>query len=143
MKCPSCNNDMIVVEYNRIELDYCTSCKGTWFDSGELDLLLESHALEEAKLFLDNILESPEAETREKKRNCPICHRRMKKTMIGEQHKTLIDVCREDHGLWFDGGEVRQLMRHDAEEHPTEAGSGEKVVSFLEEVFEAPDRGSD
>jgi len=51
MICPVCKCDMIVVEYHNIELDYCTTCKGVWFDSGELELLLESHGLEEAKLF--------------------------------------------------------------------------------------------
>ena len=55
MICPVCKRDMIVIEYHDVELDYCTSCKGVWFDSGELELLLEAHALEEAKLFLDNI----------------------------------------------------------------------------------------
>jgi len=44
-----------------------------WFDSGELELLLELYGLEEAKLFLDNILDYPEALSSEKKRKCPIC----------------------------------------------------------------------
>jgi len=130
---------MIVVEYHNIELDYCTTCKGVWFDSGELELLLESHGLEEAKLFLDNILTYPEALSSEKKRKCPICSHKMKKTTIGEQLKILIDICSEEHGLWFDGGEVTQLTRHLAGEHPPKQDSREQVISFLEEVFEAPE----
>jgi Zn-finger nucleic acid-binding protein len=31
---------MIVVEWARVELDHCPRCGGTWFDAGELDLLL-------------------------------------------------------------------------------------------------------
>ena len=139
MICPVCKCDMIVVEYHNIELDYCTGCKGVWFDSGELELLLESQGLEETKLFLDNILDSPEATSSEKKRKCPICGHKMKKTTIGEQPKILIDVCSEGHGLWFDGGEVNQLIRHLAGEHPLKEDSREQVVSFLEEVFEAPE----
>jgi Zn-finger nucleic acid-binding protein len=130
---------MIVVEYHNIELDYCTGCKGVWFDSGELELLLESHSLEEAKLFLDNIRDSAEAVSSEKKRKCPLCGHKMKKTTIGEQPEILIDMCSEEHGLWFDGGEVAQLVRHLAGEHPPKGDSREQVISFLEEVFEAPE----
>jgi hypothetical protein len=130
---------MIVVEYHNIELDYCTGCKGVWFDSGELELLLKSHGLEEATMFLDKILDSPEAISSEKKRKCPICGHKMKKTTIGEQPQILIDVCGGEHGLWFDGGEVTQLIKHLAGEHPPEGDSREQVVSFLEEVFEAPE----
>ena len=139
MICPACKYDMIVVEYHDIELDYCSSCKGVWFDSGELELLLESRSLEETKMFLDNVLSSQEAISSEKKRNCPICGHKMKKTTVGEHPRILIDICNEEHGLWFDGGEVTQLIRHLAGEHPPEHDSREQVISFLEEVFEAPE----
>ena len=139
MICPVCKCDMIVVEYHNIELDYCTGCKGVWFDSGELELILELRGLEEIKLFLDNILDSPEAISSEKKRKCPICGHKMKKASISEQPKIIIDVCREEHGLWFDGGEVTQLVKHLAGEYPPKRDSREQVVSFLEEVFEVPE----
>ncbi len=128
---------MIVVEYHNIELDYCNSCKGVWFDSGELELLLKSYGLEEPKTFFDGIFNSQEAASPEKKRNCPICGHKMKKTAIGGQTEILIDVCRDKHGLWFDGGEVTQLIRHLAGEHPPERDSRGQVISFLGEVFGA------
>jgi Zn-finger nucleic acid-binding protein len=139
MICPVCKYDMIVVEYQNIELDYCNNCKGVWFDSGELELLLKSQGLEEPKAFFDGILKSQEAASPEKKRNCPVCSHKMKKTAIGEQPEILIDICRDKHGLWFDGGEVAQLIRRLAGEHPPKQDSREQVISFLEEVFEAPD----
>ena len=143
MICPVCKYDMLVVEYHNIELDYCNSCRGVWFDSGELELLLESYGLEETKVFLDGILNSKETVSPEKKRHCPICSHKMEKTAIGGQPEILIDVCRDEHGLWFDGGEVTQLIRHLAGEHPPKHDSKEQVISFLEEVFEAPEQGGD
>jgi Zn-finger nucleic acid-binding protein len=137
MICPVCKYDMIVVEYHNIELDYCNSCKGVWFDSGELELLLKSYGLEEPKAFFDGIFNSQEAASPEKKRNCPICGHKLKKTAIGGQPEILIDVCRDKHGLWFDGGEVAQLIRHLAGEHPPERDSRGQVISFLGEVFGA------
>ena len=138
MICPVCKYDMTVVEYRNIELDYCTSCKGVWFDSGELELLLKSQGLEEPKTFFAGILNSQEAVSSEKKRNCPICGHKMKKTAIGGQPEILIDICRDKHGLWFDGGEVAQLIRRLAGEHPPKHHSREQVISFLKEIFEVP-----
>ena len=138
MICPVCKYDMLVVEYHNIELDYCSRCKGVWFDSGELELLLESRGLEETRVFLDGILNSQEAVSSEKKRNCPVCDHRMRKTAIGEQPEILIDICRDEHGLWFDGGEVAQFIGHLAGEHPPKHDSRGQVISYLEEVFQAP-----
>ncbi|MBI4180565.1 MAG: zf-TFIIB domain-containing protein, partial [Chloroflexi bacterium] len=106
MICPVCKSDMIVVEYHKIELDYCTVCKGVWFDGGEFELLLDSSGLEKVKRFVDNILNSPEAASTEKKRKCPICGSKMQKTATDQQPRIIIDMCRHGHGLWFDGGEL-------------------------------------
>jgi Zn-finger nucleic acid-binding protein len=137
MVCPVCKYDMIVVEYRNIELDYCHNCKGVWFDSGELELLLKSQGLEEPKAFFEGIFNSQEAASSEKKRKCPICGRKMKKTAIGGQPEILIDVCRDTHGLWFDRGEVAQLIKGLAGEHPPKHHPKEHVIGFLKEVFEA------
>ncbi len=135
MICPTCNSDMIVVEHNRIELDYCTNCRGVWFDSGELELLLESMNLEGADLFLGNILDSVEAKSSEKKRRCPTCGRKMNKTMIGQDREVLIDICPQGDGVWFDGGEVGELIRQVAEKPSRREGSQQELITFLGETF--------
>ena len=137
MVCPVCKYYMIVIEYHNTELDYCHNCKGVWFDSGELELLLKSQGLEELKAFFDGTLNSQEAASSEKKRKCPICGRKMKKTVIGEQPQIPIDVCGDKHGLWFDGGEVAQLIKRLAGEHPPKHDSRGHVTGFLKEIFEA------
>jgi len=137
MICPTCKSAMIVVEHNKIELDYCTSCQGVWFDSGELELLLESMGLESSKLFLSNILDTAGAKSSEKERRCPICVRRMKKTTIGQQPEIVIDVCRQGDGLWFDGGEVGRLMEQLVGKPLEKLGSGQQIIAFLREVFKA------
>ena len=137
MICPTCKSDMIVVEYSEIELDYCTNCRGVWFDSGELELLLNSMSLESRNLFLNDILNCPEAASLEKKRKCPICDRKMKKTTVGQEPEILLDVCRQGDGLWFDGGEVMQLIRQLTSEPSENQGSQQQVIGFLGEVFQA------
>jgi Zn-finger nucleic acid-binding protein len=137
VKCPACSELMIVVEHNQIELDYCTNCQGVWFDSEELELLLESMNLESLNLFLNNIINFPEAKSLEKKRRCPICNQKMKKTTIGQQPEILIDVCQEGHGLWFDSGEVGQLITQLLDKPSDATDSQGRVITFLGEVFRA------
>jgi Zn-finger nucleic acid-binding protein len=139
MKCPACSNLMIVVEHENIELDYCMDCAGVWFDAGELELLLESMALEGSSLSLDSILTSPEATSSEKKRKCPICRQKMKKATVGHKPEVLIDACQRGDGLWFDKGEVGQLITQLADKPSEEADSQGRVITFLGEVFRARD----
>ena len=139
MKCPACNNLMIVVEHEDIELDYCTDCSGVWFDAGELELLLESMELEGSSLSLDSILTSPEAKSSEKKRKCPICRQKMKKATVGHEPEVLIDACQRGDGLWFDKGEVGQLITQLADKPSEKADSQGRIITFLGEVFRARD----
>lgn len=136
MICPTCKNAMVVVEHNQIELDFCTNCHGVWFDSGELELLLQSIKLESRNLFLNNILNSPETKSAEKKRRCPTCNQKMKKTTVGQQPEILIDVCQQGDGLWFDGGEMAQLIKRLVEQPSGKESSQQQVISFLGEVFQ-------
>jgi Zn-finger nucleic acid-binding protein len=137
MICPACKQDMIVVEYSNIELDYCLNCHGVWFDSDELELLLKSIDLDTPDLLLSHILASKEAETTERKRRCPICRREMKKTTVSERPEILVDVCPRKDGLWFDGGEVAQLVKELAKKKPAGKEAHHHVMDFLGEVFKA------
>jgi Zn-finger nucleic acid-binding protein len=137
MICPACKNPMIVVEHNKIELDYCPECHGVWFDSGELELFLDSINLENREQFTSNLLNTPEAKTAEKKRRCPVCARRMKKIVAGDKPSILIDVCQKADGLWFDSGEVGQLIKQLPEKLSGKPLSYEQVGAFLGEVFKA------
>ena len=139
MKCPACGNLMIVVEHEQIELDYCVNCSGVWFDAGELELLLETMQLERSILSLDSILTSPEAGSGEKKRKCPICGKKMKKATVGHTPEVLIDACDRGDGLWFDSGEVGQLITQLPDSQSGESDSQGRVITFLGEVFRARD----
>ena len=44
MKCPNCNETLLMTHRNNIEIDYCPSCRGIWLDKGELDKLLEQES---------------------------------------------------------------------------------------------------
>lgn len=42
MQCPVCKDPQLVIsEWQGIEIDYCPACRGVWLDRGELDKLIE------------------------------------------------------------------------------------------------------
>ncbi len=137
MICPVCRKDMFVIEYKQIELDYCQSCKGVWFDAGELELLLEAGGVKDARQSLGDVLHLTEPRTSEKKRRCPICARNMKKVKIGSEAGVMIDACIHHDGLWFDGGEVAALVNIIAKKAIGKKETESEIMSFLRDVFQS------
>lgn len=137
MHCPVCKEPMIIVEHEKIELDYCTSCLGVWFDAGELALLLESMDLDVGEFNIADIMTLPEKRIAERKRRCPVCRKKMRKAAIGHEPEVVIDACPRGEGLWFDGGEVGHVITQLLDKPSAEPGAPERVVAFLGEVFQA------
>jgi hypothetical protein len=116
---------MIVLELNEIEIDHCLVCEGIWLDAGELELLLGSAQERDAVLNSFQV----DNKTKEKKRRCPICLKKMEKILCGKDKKILIDRCRNNDGIWFDKGELYQII---------EMGSldkDNKVLNMLKDMF--------
>ncbi|MBZ0180794.1 MAG: zf-TFIIB domain-containing protein [Melioribacteraceae bacterium] len=125
MHCPRCENPLIILEINEIEIDYCTDCQGIWLDSGELELLLDDS--EKKDLLLKSFKKY--SETSEAKLKCPICSKKMQKILVDESEKIIIDECPNLHGLWFDKGELLELV---------EKGSLDKenqIIKLLRDMF--------
>ena len=41
MKCPNCDETLVMTDRQGIEIDYCPKCRGVWLDKGELDKIIE------------------------------------------------------------------------------------------------------
>lgn len=107
MDCPVCKNAMITLELADVEIDHCTDCGGIWLDSGELELLLGEPT--NAKQLLDSF--KIDSNPTENPRKCPICDKKMKKIIAGVSTPTLlIDKCPKGDGLWFDKGELHNII---------------------------------
>lgn len=126
MDCPVCSVPLIVVERHGIELDYCHLCKGIWFDEGELKLLSQALGI---GLDLPDIRDLPATEIEEKKRSCTRCSKKMDKVVLA---RVVVDRCPRGHGLWFDWGELGQVMERTA---TPENKGGEQVMRFLGETI--------
>lgn len=120
---------MIAVERSGIELDSCISCRGLWFDIGELELFAEMSGADVASLALA----APTGGGG--RRRCPRCRRRLEEIA----HESIrIDRCPGGDGFWFDRGELGSLV-----DRALAARGGLATISqFLGEVFSAhPDGG--
>ena len=128
MNCPACKEALIVLELDEVEIDHCFSCKGIWLDEGELELLLEEATAAEA--FLATF--EADIETREKSRKCPICVKRMEKVLYGGDTKVRVDKCRRNHGIWFDKGELQDIISQ------ASGAEDNKVLKLLKDMFGGP-----
>lgn len=43
MKCPKCGMDLTSMDFHGVTVDHCDHCKGTWFDAGEVEKVLEGN----------------------------------------------------------------------------------------------------
>ena len=125
MDCPACKEALIVLELHEVEIDHCISCKGIWLDEGELELLLEETKAAEA--FLATF--EADKETREKSRKCPICLKRMEKVLYGDDTKVRVDKCRRNHGIWFDKGELEDIISQ------ASGAEDNRVLKLLKDMF--------
>ena len=40
MKCPSCDELLVMSDRQGVEIDYCPKCRGVWLDRGVLDKII-------------------------------------------------------------------------------------------------------
>jgi Zn-finger nucleic acid-binding protein len=126
MDCPVCRNAMITLELGDVEIDHCTNCGGIWLDSGELETLLDDPA--QAQRLLASFRES--AAPTERGRKCPICDRKMAKVAVGRcDPPLLIDKCPRSDGLWFDSGELQDILTR------AELDEGNRIQQLLADIF--------
>jgi len=114
--CPRCNIKLKTVDLKlegRFLIERCENCLGLFFDPGELDFLLEAtvnnvSGIDRAGLEAIN-------EKREPNQypvsyiKCPVCEKLMHRVNFGVKSGVIVDRCKE-HGIWLDGGELRQLF---------------------------------
>lgn len=113
--CPRCSISLKTIDLRiegRFLIERCEECLGLFLDPGELEALLEAavsnvFAIDRNRLGL--LSESRlSAEYPVSYLKCPVCSKIMNRINFGSRSGVVVDRCKE-HGLWLDGGELRQL----------------------------------
>ena len=117
---------MITLELDSVEIDHCPECGGIWLDGGELEQLIEDDQATSVLLQSFGIANP----RREKRRACPMCDRRMAKIQVGRSEvSVIIDRCQRNHGLWFDQGELDDVLKK------AHLDEGNKIRRLLADMF--------
>jgi hypothetical protein len=128
--CPKCDEALFILEFKGIAVDYCHKCRGLWFDTGELELLLERTGADAS----DRLLKFQELQGKRpegRKTLCPRCDRSLEEVEVKGDAGGIVKVdrCPQGHGAWFDSDELQQMLGM------FQPGSGaNKTVEFLNDV---------
>ncbi len=109
MLCPVCEVDRFVLEFERVEIDWCPECAGVWLDSGELELIGQRAGALHGELL--GALETGKSERPGGgRRRCPICRKKLREVKTESEPPIVLDRCPAEHGLWFDRGELEAVV---------------------------------
>lgn len=112
MRCVDCEVDMLLVTISGVQLDVCPSCKGVWFDAGELERCVKFSPKQIKSNFGEAVI-IPKAEgLMGPQRACPRCARNMDKERF--KGGVWIDKCPNGDGVWLDEAEI-VLVRSELE----------------------------
>lgn len=120
MKCPNCDNDLVQTKRDRIEVEYCPSCRGMWLSRQELQEL-EDEAFDLGEDEKGTLIFSATATIRK----CPQCGKLMKRFEY-RLYDLEMDFCEDGHGFWLDADEDQRVLDVMKKE---EAGLERKVLA--------------
>ena len=115
--CPVCKisfEDINIGLKERVLVQRCHGCDGVFITEDILENLIKREASERSKVdfkILQFIKNHPrhEKETVIRYRRCPICDNMMQRINYRAVSGVIVDRCLR-HGIWLDGGELRQLF---------------------------------
>ena len=116
-------------------VDVCPNCRGIWFGSGQLSVVVKALSAREEitpqkiKLFRRREIRSV-YEAEEKQRLCPKCNQTMKKFNYASDSNVFIDKCRNCGGIWADKGEVTEIARY-LKEDPQATAVGKALAENI------------
>ena len=119
MNCPKCSAAMEKVQYESIEVDRCTDCKGIWFDMLEQEHLKAIEGSEEIDIGDPEVGKQTNIVDQI---TCPVCKSRMIRMVDGRQPHIWFESCTVCYGVFFDAGEFRDYKQ-------------ESILDFFRDLF--------
>lgn len=104
MRCPKCEAEMQVVEYEGISVDRCSGCSGLWFDMLEHEHLKDIAGSESIDI---GSAEAGKKYNEVDRIDCPVCKTQMIRMVDRLQPHIWYEACTSCYGVFFDAGEFR------------------------------------
>jgi len=143
MRCPVCSSQLKQVKSISAVVDVCPSCRGIWFDSGELadvaKFLSQSDKVspEKIRLFKHRNVKSVH-KLGEEDKLCPRCEKKLRKFNYSYDSNIILDKCNGCGGIWADSGEVVAIASFLKDDPATTA-----IAKSLAEAIYKPERESE
>jgi Zn-finger nucleic acid-binding protein len=108
-ECPRCRVKLQSRDYADLSVEECDKCGGLFLAPGMVEHLV---AARDAPTGMRLALPKREVkrDTSVRYLNCPRCGKLMNRQAFGRISGVVLDVCKQ-HGLWFDGGELAEVIR--------------------------------
>ncbi len=102
MNCPKCKGVTHEMKIEGVEVDFCSACKGIWFDKDEIaftmELPVDMPQIEEVK-----------KEAKKTEYACPRCGDSLETMKFVQSNDLLVDRCPGCGGIWLDKGEYSKI----------------------------------
>lgn len=141
MKCPNCRNKLEAIDCKGIEVDECVSCKGRWFDRGELRKAKDKEDDDIRWLDFDPFgKDAAQLSVPSEGKNCPKCSKRMS-SLNYRSSGVIIDKCSSCEGVWLDHREFEKIINYLEELVLTKSAKKYTADTFKQfvEIFGGPE----
>ena len=109
MKCPRCSNDLQKRTIGAVEIDECGSCKGIWFDEGELRKAKDETDPDLHWMDFELWKHPDRFHVAVKPIKCPQCDVQMASIDYGET-RVEVNYCTKCKGVWLDTDEFKKII---------------------------------
>ena len=113
--CPRCNIRLRTIDLKlegKFLVERCDQCLGLFFDTGELEALLQATVTNVFAIDRSRLDAAVAAKLGDDYGviyiKCPVCAKVMNRVNFGVKSGVIVDRCKA-HGVWLDGGELRRL----------------------------------
>ena len=115
MKCPRCRSVLRVVEYDGVQIEVCSDCRGEWLHAEELEKVIEhhDHVFSARDIAALEAVNHPVVSQEEQDRdilNCPHCETiEMERFNYAEASDLQLHKCPECGGIWADKDQLEKV----------------------------------
>jgi len=111
MNCPICKKELDKAIFYGVEVNFCPTCLGLWFEEDELRLAKDEKDKNLIWLDIDLWKDSKKFKIFPGIRLCPSCRLPLYEVYYGDS-RVIVDVCNLCHGVWLDRGEFKRIIEY-------------------------------
>ena len=139
-KCPQCNLKLDQTLLAGVEVDYCPSCYGLWFEKEELQQAKDEKDRNLRWLDIDLWKDPARFQVSRGRKFCPLDRMPLYEVRYGSSN-VKVDVCSLCNGVWLDRGEFIEIVEYLKEKGYREIMHryARNLVQELWEVFSGPE----